>query len=85
MFELGIIEDELDGLDMVDVVVKICEGFGKCCIMSNLVIMMECVFGVKVVFEWNFGFVVCLNVCYIGFKGCVMLVEYVYKVVWWVM
>ncbi|UYA99053.1 hypothetical protein P9A54_gp68 [Xanthomonas phage vB_Xar_IVIA-DoCa10] len=82
MAELGVTEDELDGLDTADVVVKTREGFGRCRTMSNLATMMERAFGVKAVFERNPGSAARLNVRYIGPKGRVMLAEYAHKVVW---
>ncbi|URA07039.1 hypothetical protein P9A47_gp71 [Xanthomonas phage Elanor] len=82
MAELGVTEDELDGLDTADAVVKTREGFGRCRTMSNLAAMMEKAFGVKPVFERNPGSAARLNVRYIGPRGRVMLAEYAHKVVW---
>ena len=82
MAELGITEDELDGLDTTDTVVKTREGFGKCLVMSHLANMISKAFGTKHVFERNPGSANRLNVRYFGPKGRVMLAEYSHKVVW---
>lgn len=82
MRELGITEDDLDGLDMADAVVKTREGFGRCRTMSALANMMEEAFSVKAVFEANPGSARRLNVRYIGPKAKVMLAEYAHRVVW---
>lgn len=82
MSELGITEDELDGLDTADTLIKTREGFGRCRTMSYLCTMMERAFGVKSVFERNPGSAARLNVRYIGPRGRVMLAEYAHKVVW---
>lgn len=82
MSELGITEDDLDGLEMADAVVKTREGFGRCRTMSALANMLEDAFGVKAVFEANPGSANRLNVRYIGPRARVMLAEYAHKVVW---
>lgn len=82
MSELGITEDDLDGLEMADAVVKTREGFGRCRTMSALSNMLEDAFGVKAVFEANPGSANRLNVRYIGPRARVMLAEYAHKVVW---
>lgn len=82
MRELGITEDDLDGLDMADAVVKTREGFGRCRTMSALSNMLEDAFSVKAVFEANPGSANRLNVRYIGPRAKVMLAEYAHRVVW---
>lgn len=82
MSELGITEDDLDGLEMADAVVKTREGFGRCRTMSALSNMLEDAFSVKAVFEANPGSANRLNVRYIGPKAKVMLAEYAHRVVW---
>lgn len=82
MTELGMTEDDLDGLEMADAVVKTREGFGRCRTMSSLATMMENAFGVKAVFEANPGSANRLNVRYIGPRARVMLAEYAHHVVW---
>lgn len=82
MRELGITEDDLEGLETADATVKTREGFGACRTMQFLTSIIMGAFGVSVVYERNPGSANRLNVRYFGPRSRVMLAEYAHKVVW---
>ncbi len=82
MQELDLTEDDLQGLEMADAVVKTREGYGACQAMYLLVGVIMEVFGVQAICERNPGSANRLNVRYVGPRDRVLLSEYSHRVLW---
>ncbi len=81
MERLGVTEDDVDGIQIEEVLIKTREGFGKCVFVAHLATLIRDTFGVAWVKLQNPGSANRLNVSYFGQKGRVQLAEYTHRVV----
>lgn len=76
MEQLGVSEDDVDGIHIDDTLVRTREGFGACLFVNKLSQLVGRTFGVEVVNERNPGSADRLNVRYMGPRGRTQLAEY---------